>query len=94
VPAGHAYNGHMSSTATTATGRPTRAAFKKQIEAMIVRSNPGATIGEWTRFSDRNLTWADGSRAVWGWVKVTQEGYRPSEMMGTWGSDGMGWSVS
>jgi hypothetical protein len=83
----------MSETTNTkSTRRPAEAAFKKKIESMVLRSNPGATIGEWTFFST-GFTWADGSKGVSGSVKVTQDGYRPTEMFGTWGSNGMGWSV-
>tara|TARA_R110001606_G_scaffold59141_7_gene140946 strand:+ start:1833 stop:2096 length:264 start_codon:yes stop_codon:yes gene_type:complete len=83
---------YMNNTTTKSTRRPTEAAFKKKIESMVLRSNPGATIGAWTFFST-GFDWADGSKGVSGSVSVTQDGYRPSEMFGTWGSNGMGWSV-
>lgn len=82
----------MTSNANSSSRRPSEAAFKNKIAAMVQRANPGATVGEWVFFST-GFDWADGSKGVSGGVLVTQEGYRTKEMVGTWGSNGMGWSV-
>lgn len=82
----------MNNTTTKSSRRPTEAAFKKKIESMALRANPGATIGEWQFFST-GFDWADGSKGVSGGVEVSQAGFRTTEMIGTWGSNGMGWGV-
>ena len=78
----------------TKSRRPSEAQFKRKGEALFLKANPGATIGEWTFFST-GFTWANGTKGVSGRFTASQPGYRTKSVLVTWMGGGPvgGWSV-